>query len=190
MSETRSKATIGTSEELGIREDLFDQFPENLRTRYTEIDVRCPKCQNTWPAAVAVVVNAKTHPVVREGILRKTMHHGRCPICKQFERDIDQIWDYYDPEENIIIQCRPKWEYKAGGEEDAYFSRLEWLVEKYQDVDVRVDVVFGLDEFIEKYLGGEKAREAALKRREKERELGLISGTIREDNQREFGFTE
>ena len=35
------------------------------------------------------------------------------------------------------------------------------LVQKYAESDVRVDVVFGFKELIDKYLGGDEARAAA-----------------------------
>lgn len=184
-----SKPTVGTAEELGIREDLVENYPEHLRTRYTEVDIKCPKCQAVWTPAVANFVNAETHPVVREGVLRKTMHHARCPSCRQYELDVDHIWDYYDPDEGLIVQVRPKWEYKAGGGEECYWDRLESLVLKYQEEDVRVDVVFGFDDFIEKHLGGDEELEASMRRRDKEIELKLNPGSIRPDNEQEY-FTE
>jgi len=133
-----------------------------LETQFTEIDMICPRCQARWGAPVARVVNIGTSPDARLGILLKTMHRTHCPACK-FEREIDTIFDYYDPDQQLVVQIRPEWEYHAGGGEDWYWERYEDLVEKYAEVEVRVDVVFGFDSMIEKYLGGESAVEAAHK---------------------------
>jgi len=51
-------------------------------------------------------------------------------------------------------------------------GRYEDLVLKYQDVDVRVDVVFGFDQLIEKYLGGQAAVQEARERWEARRKGG------------------
>ncbi|HAX25995.1 MAG TPA: hypothetical protein DCX80_13305, partial [Chloroflexi bacterium] len=59
-----------------------------------------------------------------------------------------------------------------------YWSRLENLVEKWADVDVQVDIVFGFDELIEKHLGGQEAAEAAIERARQEREQDLASGDL------------
>ncbi|MFW6075448.1 MAG: CpXC domain-containing protein [Chloroflexota bacterium] len=170
----------------GTNEKLAEEFPEHLRTRYTELELRCPRCTSMWNAIVTVVANAKTHPAATEGVLRKTLHHSRCPACKQHSYDVDQIWEYYDPDRELIVQVRPKWEYKAAGGEDGYFKRLESLVLKHQEDNVRVDVVYGVDELVEKYLGGEEAHQAAMRRREKERELKMQPGMIRAENEHEF----
>ncbi|MCX7624114.1 MAG: CpXC domain-containing protein [Thermomicrobium sp.] len=132
----------------------------DLPTEFSEIEMRCPPCNTVWSAPVARRVNVRTHPDARLGILLKTMHWTRCPMCKT-PRQIETIFEYYDPEQGLLVQVRPDWEYEAGGGEDWYWARYEDLVLKYRDVEVRVDVVFGLDQLIEKYLGGESAvREA------------------------------
>lgn len=131
-----------------------------LETEYTGYDLRCPTCQATWEAPVARFVNVGTHPDGRLGILLGTIHHSHCPVCK-VDRLVDVIFDYYDPEQKLIVQVRPEWEWHAGGGEDWYWDRYEDLVEKYAEVDVRVDVVFGYQQMIDKYLGGEEAVAAA-----------------------------
>lgn len=184
----QTHAAVETPEvnEWGTNETLAKEFPEHLRTEYTEVDLRCPKCNAVWSPPVARFVNVKTHPAVREGILRKTMHVSRCPACKGHEYDINQIWDYYDPDEGIIVQIRPRWEYKAGGGEKVYLDRVETLVLKYQEDDVRVDVVFGFDEMIERYLGGQEAVDAAMRRREHEIKHKLKPGVVRAENEHEY----
>ena len=172
--------------DIGARPDLAEQFPEHLRTRFSEVELFCPRCRSEWAAPVAVFINAKTDPAANEGILRRTMHRSRCPACKGFTHDIMQVWDYYDPDRQQLVQVRLKYEYKAGGGEDMYFKRLEERVMEYQNDDIKVDVVFGMDELIEKYLGGEEAVAAAMRRREKEIELGLNPGNIRVDNEHEY----
>lgn len=150
---------------------------ERLKTAYTEVELRCPQCRATWSPAVANFVNFGTDPKGREGMLRKTMHHAYCPACK-YHVEVDHIFAVYDPEKNLIVQVRPAWEFKAGGGEDYYWKRLEDLVEKWADVDVHVDIVFGFDELIEKFLGGQAAVDAAMARATQERDQGLASGDL------------
>lgn len=168
MNETTTPQTTVTEE------PPFDRFA----TRYAETELNCAKCRSQWTPAVADFVNVKTHPMAKEGILRKTMHHARCPSCKNYFLEIDHIWEYYDPDQQLVLQFRPAWEFRAGGGEEIYWRRLETLVEKYADEDVRVDVVFGFDEMIEKYLGGQEAVAASMERAEQERAEGKEPGSI------------
>ncbi len=131
-----------------------------LETEYSEVEMRCVGCSAIWHPPVARVVNVKTHPDARLGILLGTMHRTRCPVCKK-PRDIEFIFDYYDPDQHLLIQVRPEWEIHAGGGEEYYWTQYENLVKKYAEHDVRVDVVFGFNEMIEKYLGGQEAVAAA-----------------------------
>lgn len=131
-----------------------------ITTEFSEIDLRCPRCHITWQAPVARRVNVATHPDARLGILLKTMHRAVCPSCHTV-REIDTIFDYYDPQRKLVVQVRPAWEIHAGGGEEWYWARYEDLVLQYADYDVKVDVVFGFDEMIEKYLGGAAAVEEA-----------------------------
>ncbi|ACZ37499.1 CpXC domain-containing protein [Sphaerobacter thermophilus] len=131
-----------------------------LQTQYASVDIRCPHCRATWEVPVARYVNVGTDPDARLGILLGTMHRSRCPVCKR-EQAVDFIFDYYDPEQNLVVQVRPEWEIRAGGGEDWYWQRYEDLVQAYASHDVRVDVVFGFQEMIDKYLGGEEAVAAA-----------------------------
>src|SRR5579884_3403076 len=131
-----------------------------LETEYASIDMICPNCQSQWEAPFARLVNVKTDPNGRLGALLGTMHKSHCPFCKT-PRDVEVIWEYYDPDQQLLIQVRPEWEFHAGGGEDWYWARYEDLVEKYKEQEVRVDVVFGFDELIEKHLGGQAAVEEA-----------------------------
>jgi hypothetical protein len=173
MSEDQAATTVAVAPE---------DFPEHLRTRFTEVSLRCPKCTSEWQPAVAVVVNVKTDPKAREGILRHTMHKSRCPACKRHEYEIDQIFEYYDPDDGLLVQIRPKWEFKAGGGEEVYWKRLEALILKHVDDDVRVDVAFGFDDFIEKHLGGKPAEDAAMARRQREIDDRVEAGTYHRDD--------
>jgi hypothetical protein len=155
-----------------------DSEEDRFKTKFSEVELICPKCTAMWSPAVAVMVNADTDPQAKEGVLRGTMHKSRCPRCKEHEFDIDQIWEWYDPEEKLLIQFRPKWEYKAGGEEEVYFKRLETLVLKYADHDIRVDVSFGFDDAIARYFGGQDEVEAAMARAEQERKERRAYGSI------------
>ena len=163
--------TETTTPSVDISNDPFE-------TKFSEVELICPKCTAMWSPPVAVTVNGRTDPEAKEGVLRGTMHRARCPRCKEHEYNIDQIWDYFDPDQNLIIQFRPKWEYKAGGEEEVYFARLETLVMKYADHDVKVDVAFGFEDAIAKHLGGEEAVAQAMARAEREREEGREYGSI------------
>ncbi|HUZ00120.1 MAG TPA: CpXC domain-containing protein [Thermomicrobiaceae bacterium] len=127
-----------------------------LKTEYTSIDMRCPSCSAIWEAPAARFVNVQTDPDARVGILLGTMHFTHCPVCRE-TRSLETIFDYYDPDRRLIVQVRPAWEYEAGGGEEWYWARYEDLVQKYADIDVQVDVVFGFDQMTEKYLGGEAA---------------------------------
>lgn len=150
---------------------------ERLKTQYTETTVLCSGCRAQWSPVVATVVNVATDPKAREGILRKSMHRPACPRCKRVV-ELDNIFSYYDPEQRLLVQVRPKWEFHAGGGEEVYWSRLEDFVLKHAEDDVQVDVVFGYDDLIEKYLGGQPAVEAALARAEQERAAGKPAGTL------------
>jgi hypothetical protein len=150
---------------------------DRLKTSYTETELICPKCKARWSPVVANFVNFETDPVGREGMLRKTMHHAYCPACK-YHVEVEHIFSVYDPDSNTVVQVRPRWEFKAGGGEEIYWKRLEQLIEKWADQDVKVDVVFGFDELIEKYLGGEDAVAAAMERADQEKSEGIESGTI------------
>lgn len=157
---------------------ILDTSNDPFDTKFSEVELICPRCQAMWSPPVAVTVNGRTDPEAKEGILRGTMHRTRCPRCKEHEYNIDQIWDWFDPDEQLIIQFRPKWEYKAGGEEEVYLKRLEALVLKYADFDVRVDVSFGFDDAIARYFGGEEAVAEAMARAERERNEGREYGSI------------
>jgi hypothetical protein len=132
----------------------------SLETWFMEFEVVCRRCQARWQPPIARFVNAGTDPDARLGILLDSMHQSYCPQCK-LKQFINTTFEYYEPEQNIVIQVRPEWEFKAGGGEKYYLKRFEDLVLKYSTTDVRVDVVFGMKELIDKYLGGEAAIAAA-----------------------------
>lgn len=152
----------------------------SLQTWFMDFEVVCRRCQSRWQPPIARFVNAGTDPDARLGILLNTMHQSYCPQCK-LKQFIDTTFEYYDPEQQLVVQIRPEWEYKAGGGEDYYLKRFEDLVIKYSKTDVRVDVVFGLPQLIDKHLGGEaavadaqeewRARRAAAIKRHEERTL-------------------
>ncbi|MDW7981392.1 MAG: CpXC domain-containing protein [Thermomicrobium sp.] len=132
----------------------------DLPTEFSEIEMRCPPCGAIWSAPVARRINVRTHPDARLGILLRTIHWTRCPVCRT-PRQIETIFDYFDPDRRLLVQVRPAWEVHAGGGEDWYWARYEDVVLKYKDFDVRVDVVFGLEQLIDKYLGGQAAVDRA-----------------------------
>jgi hypothetical protein len=152
----------------------------SLETWFMDFEVVCRRCQSRWQPPIARFVNCGTDPDARLGILLNTMHQSYCPQCK-LKQYIDTTFEYYDPEQQLVVQVRPEWEYKAGGGEDYYFKRFEDLIHKYSKTDVRVDVVFGMKQLIDKYLGGDaavasakaewEARRAAAVKRHEERTL-------------------
>ena len=154
---------------------------DRLRTQYSEVTVNCPSCRAQWSPAVANLVNVGTDPQGREGILRGSMHRPACPRCKRVV-ELDHIFSYYDPDQQLLIQVRPKWEFNAGGGEEIYWKRLEDLVLKHADDDVVVDVAFGYAELIEKHLGGQPAVDAARARADAERAAGQQAGSILADD--------
>ena len=156
---------------------MVETADERLKTRYNETELICPKCRAKWSPVVAEFVNFGTDPKGREGILRRSIHHARCPACRH-RMEIDQIFAVYDPDQNLLVQVRQGWEFKAGGGEEYYWKCLENAVMKHQDLDVRIDVVFGTDELIEKHLGGQEAVDAALARAQQEREQKLAVGSL------------
>ena len=132
----------------------------SLQTRFVEFQVVCRRCQTSWQPTIARFVNVETDPDARLGILLNRMHWSSCPRCAH-EQFIDTTFEYYDPAEALVIQVRPEWEYAAGGGEDYYLKRFEDLVIAYCTIDVRVDVVFGMRQLVDQYLGGEAAVAAA-----------------------------
>ena len=153
------------------------EFDERLKTKYNETELNCPKCRARWSPVIADVINFGTDPKGREGILRRSIHHSYCPACKH-HMEINHIFVVYDPDENLLVQVRPAWEFNAGGGEEYYWKRLEDAILKYQDLEVRVDVAFGYDDLIEKFLGGQEAADAAVERAKQEREQKLASGSL------------
>jgi hypothetical protein len=148
-----------------------------LRTQYSEVTVICPSCRAQWSPSVVTIVNIGTDPQGREGILRGSIHRPACPRCKRI-MELDHIFSVYDPERQLVVQVRPKWEFNAGGGEEVYWKRLEDLVLKHAEDEVVVDVVFGYADLIDKYLGGQAAVEAARARANAERAAGHKPGTL------------
>jgi hypothetical protein len=148
-----------------------------LRTQYSEVTVVCPGCRAQWSPSVVTIVNIGTDPQGREGILRGSIHRPACPRCKRI-MELDHIFSVYDPERQLVVQVRPKWEFNAGGGEELYWKRLEDFVLKHAEDEVVVDVVFGYADLIDKYLGGQAAVEAARARADAERAAGHKPGTL------------
>lgn len=144
----------------------------SFETWFMEFEVVCRRCQSRWQPPIARFVNARTDPDARLGILLETMHRSYCPQCK-LKQLIDTTFEYYDPDQELVVQVRPAWEYNAGGGEDYYLKRFEDLVHKYSDSEVRVDVVFGMQELIDKYLGGEQAVADANEEWHRRRQLAI-----------------
>jgi hypothetical protein len=160
-----------------------------LSTLFAETEIVCRRCQSKWQPPIARLVNVKTDPDARLGILLKTMHHAFCPQCKT-KTFIDTTFEYYDPDQELLVQIRPAWEYKAGGGEEWFLKRFEDLIMKYKDTEVRVDVVFGFDEMIQKHLGGEEAVAEAEVEWERRKEAAAAARRSRLTTQDAFAAEE
>lgn len=158
---------------------------KNLETVFVETEVVCRRCQSKWQPPIARFVNVKTDPDARLGILLKTMHNSFCPNCKT-RREIETTFEYYNPDEALLVQIRPEWEFKAGGGEEWYLKRFEDLIHKYSDTDIRVDVVFGFQEMIDKYLGGEAGVAEAKAEWERRRDAAVAKFEQRQKQQQAF----
>jgi hypothetical protein len=147
-----------------------------LMTRFSATDLICPQDDVIWRAPVADFVNFGTHPHGREGILRGTMHHAYCPV-DGYHVAIPHIFEVYDPAVPFLVQVRSSWEDEAGGPKYVQDCRAA-LTETYGDLGIPLDIVFGFEELIDRYLGGQPAVEAAMARAEEERARGLEPGTL------------
>ncbi len=125
-------------------------------TRWTELDLRCPKCNIIHYVPVCIFLNARESPELVQRVINGQFNLKRCPLCRKIE-PVDYAWVFFDPERKLAVQVRSEWEYHAGGGEEWYAARLEDFLERWAEHDVRIDVVFRQEDLIERFLQGVRA---------------------------------
>lgn len=125
--------------------------PNPLATTWTELDLRCPTCSIIHYVPVCLFLNVAESPHLDERLRKGQFNRKRCPMCRKIE-PVEHPYTYYDPSRQLAVQVRPEWEFKAGGGEEWYAARLEDFFEQWQDRDVRIDVVFGEEQLLARYL--------------------------------------
>ncbi len=127
-----------------------------LATYWTELDLFCKKCSITHYVAFCTMLNAEESPHLVERARANQFNYKRCPLCHAIEY-VEHPWTFHDPARKLIVQVRPAWEWHAGGGEDWYAARLEDLFDRWSEYDLQIEVVFGPERLIERYLQGEGA---------------------------------
>lgn len=120
-------------------------------TQWTEFDLRCRDCQITHYVPFCIFLNAEESPELVQRITSGRFNVKRCPVCHQIEY-VEHPYSYYDPARQLIVQVRPEWEWHAGGGEEWYAARLEDFFDKWSEYDVKIEVVFGPQPLIDRFL--------------------------------------
>ncbi len=120
-------------------------------TQWTEFDLRCRDCQITHYVPFCIFLNAEESPELVQRITSGHFNVKRCPVCHQIEY-VEHPYSYYDPARQLIVQVRPEWEWHAGGGEEWYAARLEDFFDKWSEYDVKIEVVFGPQPLIDRFL--------------------------------------
>lgn len=120
-------------------------------TTWTELDMRCPTCGIIHYAPICVFLNAEESPQLVQRLKSGHFNLKRCPLCRKVEF-VDYPFTYYDPHRRLAVQVRPEWEWHAGGGEEWYAARLEDFFEQWAEHDVRIEVVFGPERLVERFL--------------------------------------
>jgi hypothetical protein len=140
-------ATGETGDETALDLPSVDIFA----TQWTEFDLRCRDCQVVHYVPICLFVNAEESPAVVQRIISEHFNLKRCPVCRQFEY-VEHPYCYYDPARKLIVQVRPEWEWHAGGGDEWYAARLVDLFDKWAEHDVKIEVVFGPQQLIDRFL--------------------------------------
>lgn len=136
----------------GVAEPLEDvPPPDPFATYWSEFDLRCRDCQVVHYVPLCLFLNAEESPALVQRIISNHFNLKRCPVCRQIEY-VEHPYSYYDPARKLIVQVRPEWEWHAGGGDDWYAARLEDLFDKWAEQDVRIEVVFGPQQLIDRFL--------------------------------------
>jgi hypothetical protein len=130
---------------------LADEAPDIFATQWTELDLRCRDCQIIHYVPICIFLNAEESPALVQRITKGHFNLKRCPVCRKIEY-VEHPYTYYDPTRKLIVQVRPEWEWHAGGGEEWYAARLENLFDKWAEHDVRIEVVFGPQQLIDRFL--------------------------------------
>ena len=140
-------ATTEDAEAAPLEQPPIDVFA----TQWTEFDLRCRDCQITHYVPFCIFLNAEESPQLVERIKAGHFNMKRCPVCHQIEY-VEHPYSYYDPARQLIVQVRPEWEWHAGGGEEWYAARLEDFFDKWSEHDVKIEVVFGPQPLIDRFL--------------------------------------
>jgi hypothetical protein len=125
--------------------------PDPLATAWTELDLRCPTCSIVHYVPICTMLNAQESPGLVQRLIAGHFNLKRCPICHKVEF-VEYPFVYYDPTRKLAVQVRPEWEWHAGGGEEWYAARLEDFFERWAAYDVQIDVVFGPERLIQRFL--------------------------------------
>lgn len=133
-----------------------DERPERdpWATAWTELDLRCGPCNIIHYVPVCTFLNARESPELLPALLEGRLNTKRCPVCHKTEL-VDYPFTYFDPTRKLAVQVRSAWEWHAGGGEEWYAARLEDFFERWAVHDVRIDVVFGQEQLVERFLRDE-----------------------------------
>ena len=133
---------------------IAEQPPVDVfATQWTEFDLRCRDCQITHYVPFCIFLNAEESPELVQRITSGHFNMKRCPVCHQIEY-VEHPYSYYDPARQLLVQVRPEWEWHAGGGEEWYAARLEDFFDKWAEHDVKIEVVFGPQPLIDRFLQG------------------------------------
>jgi hypothetical protein len=146
MAEAQTAAEDGPAGDV-----LTDEAPDIFATQWTEFDLRCRDCQIIHYVPICIFLNAEESPALVQRITKGHFNLKRCPVCRKIEY-VEHPYIYYDPAQKLIVQVRPEWEWHAGGGEEWYAARLENLFDKWAEHDVRIEVVFGPQQLIDRFL--------------------------------------
>jgi len=142
-----------TAEDTGAA-PIAEQPPVDVfATQWTEFDLRCRDCQITHYVPFCIFLNAEESPELVQRIMSGHFNMKRCPVCHQIEY-VEHPYSYYDPARQLLVQVRPEWEWHAGGGEEWYAARLEDFFDKWAEHDVKIEVVFGPQPLIDRFLQG------------------------------------
>jgi hypothetical protein len=130
---------------------LADTLPDIFATQWSEFDLRCRHCQIIHYVPICLFVNAEESPALVQRITKGHFNLKRCPMCHTIEY-VEHPYTYYDPARKLIVQVRPEWEWHAGGGDEWYAARLEDLFDKWAEHDVQIEVVFGPQPLIDRFL--------------------------------------
>jgi len=131
---------------------LADEPPIDVfATQWTEFDLRCRDCQITHYVPFCIFLNAEESPELVQRIKAGHFNMKRCPVCHQIEY-VEHPYSYFDPARQLVVQVRPEWEWHAGGGEEWYAARLEDFFDKWSEHDVKIEVVFGPQPLIDRFL--------------------------------------